>query len=150
MTREVWSLGPRPVREETETDVVKQTIIAINRMQGVRCMRNNNGFLPSAAGGLVPLGLGKGSPDIVGIITIGGSKSASRRCGSKHPFAFAFGVEMKKPIENGGRHASRTQRAWATVAQTRGMFWALARSPDEACGFVANFIDYIVDRVLIK
>lgn len=141
------SLGPRPPRKLTETDIVGRIIIACNRMVGVRCRRNNVAMLPSAAGGLVPCGMGVGSPDVMGVITVGGINGAFRS--ASQPFAFAFGIEVKRPKESGGRDATRQQRAWGIAAQRRGIFWGVATSEDIACGLVAEWIEILYRSVRV-
>ena len=136
-------LPPKPPRKVTETDIVKQCLVAINRIPGVRATRNNVGAYRNERGDLHSYGLGEGSPDIVGIITIGGPRSAIQTKvwnAIREPVAIAFGLEVKRPKLDGGRDPTPAQRAWAKVASSRGMFCGVTRSEADAVEMVQSWI----------
>ena len=164
------ALPPRPVREPTETDLVRSILVAVNRIRGVRAARNNVGTIEDRRGIPVTFGLGEGSPDIVGVITFGGVETwaPSSSCGPcdvlgadhrgpctltprgvspllrvQDPLAVAFALEVKKPK----RYATRVQKAWHVVAKRRGLLVALVRSDVEAVDFVNGAIVELAMRI---
>lgn len=142
------ALPPKPPKPPpTETDITICSIAAINRIPGVRAARNNVGTLRDARGIPVTYGLGDGSPDIVGVITFGGPESASMRLRAFLPIALAFGLEMKRPRELGGRGPERNQRAWHHVARRRGFDVGVARSEGAAVRFVQELIEAYAERL---
>lgn len=140
-------LAPKPPRKRTETDVVYACLQAVNRIGGVRATRNNVGMIQDSRGIPVTYGLGVGSPDIVGVITFGGNE-APRFLEHCPPIAIAFALEVKRPTEDGGRSATRDQKAWALVAARRGMLVGLVRAPDEAVSYVYATIKELRQRLL--
>jgi hypothetical protein len=119
-------LGDRKPKRRTETTIVQEILGAINALPNVAASRNNVGMLKDARGIPVFYGLGEGSPDIVGIITMGA-----------HPYAIAvaFGLEVKQP----GKYATRKQRAWHMVAKRMGLRTSVVRSYREAVDAVKGF-----------
>jgi hypothetical protein len=119
-------LGERKPKRRTETTIVQEILGAINALPNVVGARNNVGMIEDKRGIPVFFGLGEGSPDIVGIITLG-----------EHPacVAVAFGLEVKQP----GKYATRKQRAWHAVAKRRGLRTGVVRSDREAVDAVRAF-----------
>lgn len=112
------SLPPRKKRKERETDMVGRTLVAMQRITGVRPARNNNGVLTDITGRPVYYGLGNGSPDIVAIITFGGGhRSAIAAYAHLSPVAFAYGIECKML----GKTRSPDQIAWHESIEPWGM-----------------------------
>ncbi len=147
------ALPPKQPRKRTETDVVKACLSAIGKIRGARGARNNVGCLEDKRGIPVTYGLGEGSPDIVGFITIGGVNSATPgyrlalvplRSGESDldvaPLALTWGLEIKRPKEEGGRNASPNQRTWKRAAERRGVPTGLGRTPVDAVDFVQSVI----------
>lgn len=142
-------LPPRAPRKETETDLVYLIIQAIGRLPGVRSSRNNVGSIRDARGIPVTFGLGDGSPDIVGVITFGGKNTTHATLRGVLPIALAFGLEVKRPREDGGKAATRDQRAWHHVAERRGFPVRVVRTPEEGveavramrAGMIARLVD---------
>lgn len=131
-------LEPRAPRKTTETDLVYQFVVAIMRIPGVRASRNNVGTLRDKRGIPITYGLGDGSPDIVGVLTFGGVESSHVGLVRLAPIALAFGIEVKRPREDGGKAASRAQRGWHHVAIRRGMPVGVVRTEEEAVAFVLD------------
>lgn len=144
-------LPEKTARKKRETEISRAMLVALNRIPGVRVSRNNNGKSPVPCTACkhklcrgcsmrlafpIVFGLGDGSPDLVGIITIGGHKSALRQYVKHRPRAYAFGVEVKQP----GKTAERDQRAWHAVARARGMDVITATNTEEAVTFVLALI----------
>ena len=128
------ALPPRPPRKRIERDIVREILVALNRIPDVRATRNNVGRIEDSRGVPVTFGLGEGSPDLVGVITFGGPS---------HPFAIAFAIEVKQP----GRYPTRIQRAWHKVAARRGMLTETCRDAGEAVDFVTRTIETIGERI---
>lgn len=145
------ALPPSPPRKKKETGISRECLVAVNRIPGVRVARNNSGKTPipcpTCKGKLCrgcamrlafpfSFGLGDGSPDLVGLITIGGLHSAVPAFESLEPLAIAFGLEVKQP----GKTASPDQRAWHRVALSRGMHVCTVSNPRDAVVFVVDLI----------
>jgi hypothetical protein len=137
-------LPPREPRKLNEGDLTKLTIEALCKVQGVRARRNNVGKLPDARGVWVHYGLGEGSPDIVGVISIGGMHAAFP-ARSRMYLAVAFGVEMKTPKTISGPNQGRTpeQVSWHDSAAQRCMRVWTCDSPDSAVTCVREYIDHL-------
>lgn len=133
-------LPPRPKVEDSETVILKRAMVAVNRLPDVRCSRNNNGRSPKPCGGCFPklcqrcaarlkypilFGLGDGSPDLVGIITLRGVTV----------LPLAFGLELKRP----GGEAAKHQELWHRQARAKGMLVAVVTSDVEAVKAVEVF-----------
>lgn len=113
------SLGEREPRRLLERDRARAIRVALNRLPGVRCSQNVVGVLRGENDVKRRVGLGVGSPDIVGVVTL---------FAGIMPVAVAFGIEVKQP----GKYATRKQRAWHLVAEGRGMRTYVARTAEEA------------------
>lgn len=140
-----------PVRERKvrETQVVAACRLAINRMPGVRCTRNNTGkspkpcpvCLPKLCRGCLPrlcqpiaFGLGAGGPDLVGFLRV-------------LTLPVWFGVEVKRPRELGGKGLEKDQRLWHAEAKRHGVEVIVARSADEAVSGVTMMRRVYEERV---
>lgn len=137
-------LPPRAQPKLNEGDLTKLTIAALCKVPGVRARRNNVGKLPDLRGVWVHYGLGDGSPDIVGTISIGGMHSAFRSRSSIY-LSIAFAVEMKTPETIVKKDMGRTpeQVSWHDSAAQRCMkVWTCA-DPESAVTFVRNYIDHL-------
>lgn len=145
------AIPPSPPRKKKETQISRGVLVAVNRIPGVRVSRNNNGRSPipcSACRGKlcracamrlafpITFGLGDGSPDLVGLITIGGHFSAVPALRELEPFAVAFGIEVKQP----GKDATPDQRAWHRVALARGMHVCTVTNTADAVVYVVDLI----------
>lgn len=129
-------LPPRRQRKVLERTIQKRAIRDLGSIVGVRFTRNNVGATKTENGGWLEYGLGTGSPDTVGIITLGGGSSAVPRLSHWAPIAFAFAIEFKMP----GKDLTKAQRAWHSVARKRGMFVGCAHSEEEARDLVLGFV----------
>lgn len=139
-------LPPREPRKIVESDIVRDVLVSVNRIAGVRAGRNNVGTITDSRGIPVSFGLGVGSPDIVGIISIGGVQSAfgGERLHECMPLAFAFGLEVKQP----GKYATRDQRAWHATFARRGVFSSVVRCGEEAERVVIGWVNETRRRLL--
>jgi hypothetical protein len=118
---------PKAPKKKTETDLVREILGALNRLPGVRAVRNNTGKLQDKNGRWVTYGLGVGGPDIVGVIRwelIGRLES--------HLVSSPFGVEVKRP----GKKRTNEQISWANAAKNVGMTVGVATSVAEALAIV--------------
>lgn len=142
-------LEPRAPRKTTETDLVYQFVVAIMRVRGVRAARNNVGSIRDKRGIPVTFGLGDGSPDIVGVITFGGVESSHVGLVKLPPIALAFGIEVKRPRELGGKAPSPNQRGWHHVARRRGFPVGVARTEEEAVAYVRELREHMIERLRV-
>lgn len=124
----------------SETPIMNAALLALNRLPRVKAMRNNVGKLEDATGRWVTYGLGDGSPDIVGIITIGTER---------FPIACAFSIEIKRPGGYTKPDRLRLQEAWRRAAVKRGMLSELAFSADEAVAIVERMRLEYTRRLLV-
>lgn len=97
----------------TETTISALIRRAIAKDGRALVTRNNTGVLPGPQGRPVRFGLGRGSPDLVGMLLGSGR---------------VFCIEVKRP----GLMSTTTQRAWARACRMRGGFVATAHSVPEA------------------
>jgi hypothetical protein len=133
---------PRRPKKIKETPLVKAIETALNRMPGVWAMRNNVGSLEDKHGRWVTFGLGTGSPDIVGAITLSPVGAL--------PVAVAFGLEVKTPhARNAHPEVQAGQRAWRGLAERRGMQCAKVTSEAEALDAVRSFRSELVSRLAV-
>lgn len=124
-----------------ETPIVKRVIVSLNRLPGVWCGRNNVGKLPDQYGNWVTFGLGVGSPDVVGLVTLGGPR---------FPIAVPFGVEVKTEARlKKDKDHQLTQEAWRRLARSRGMLCGLVTSDDQAVTLVEGFRVEMTRRLLV-
>lgn len=100
----------RKKREPTETEIVSAVRAKLNALPGVNFARNNVGGYYNASGRFVEHGLGEGSADLIGSVTV---------VVGKRPItiARAVGLEFKKP----GKVNTELQDAWAM--QRRSIGW---------------------------
>jgi hypothetical protein len=101
-------VAPKPPRKRSEDDDLTPFVIAaLNKLPGVRVRRNVSKAVPAAWGGYVRVGLGEGSPDIVGIV---------RRVIDGVSVGQAFTLEMKwsdaSPNQHGAEGHEENQRRW--------------------------------------
>lgn len=109
-----------------ETDIQTEIRRALGRVPGLVLMRNNVGLDTGRRGRPVRYGLGKGSPDLVGVLTLAGER----------PVALAFAIEVK-----GARgRPSRDQLLWHNQARERGMPVFVCRSAGDAVSSVKGWI----------
>lgn len=146
---------PDRVERTTETPLVRRCLITLNRLPGVRVMRNNSGKSPCACPPCrarlcrrcfprlvrpIAFGLGYGSPDIVGLITIGATL----------PIGVAFGLEVKVAERRANhKEARKRQGAWRGAAIRRGMLCDEVTSEAEAVAAVEGFRVEMTRRVLV-
>ncbi len=107
---------PRRAKKTKETPIVTAIETALNRIPGVWAFRNNVGALEDPHGRWVTFGLGTGSPDVVGYITIDGpdGPAAGLPCG--------FGLEVKTPhARNAHPEIQAGQEAWRGLARDRSV-----------------------------
>lgn len=135
------SLPLRVPRKPKETDLVGACLLHMQRIPGVRPLRNNNGVLTDVRGVPVRYGLGNGSPDIVAGITFGGAHSCMPEYANRDAVMFAFGVELKMS----GKKPSPDQLAWHATAAQWGMRVDAAWCVADACDQVAREIERLDD-----
>ena len=108
----------KPKREPSETSIVSHARAALNQLPGVNFARNNVGGMHNASGQFVTFGLGAGSADLIGSVTV----HVCVPCAPRNPFrnvtiARAVALEFKRP----GKVNTPDQDAWA--AQRRAIGW---------------------------
>ena len=132
-----------PKRRNETTQLVNPIIRALNHLRGVRVVRNSNlGPVVPYARRLEPTirpilaGLGAGSADIVGIVSVPCDCFVS----AKIHVGRAFALEVKLPLSDDGRHRAGElrpdQRRWLDVFRRFGGFAAIVHSLDEATAAV--------------
>ncbi len=107
----------------SETAIVAAIRDAISALPGVLLWRNNSGRLQDARGRWVTYGLGVGSADLVGAVTVG--HSVPWPDGTSARF---FALEVK--TDRG--KTTKEQECWARAVRNIGGFVATVRSVDEA------------------
>jgi hypothetical protein len=137
-------LTKRPPRRRNETrDVVKPIMAALNRLPGVRVVRNHN------VGAVVPFhkrlspnpprfvaGLGLGSSDLVGIVCVDVT-AWQPMPPSPWPFGRVFCLEVKLPSDSGRAGSIRPDQVrWLAVVRRLGGFAAVVHSVAEALAAV--------------
>lgn len=117
-------LTPKPERPVLESDVLAETRSALSSLPHVLIARNNSGALKDATGRLVRYGLGDGSADLIGCVSIELTDMDSA------PFKVGVyvAIEMKRP----GKKATEEQRAWLDIYASRGAITGVAHSAEEA------------------
>ena len=98
------------MRETTIQALIRKAICRDGR---AIVTRNNTGVLPGPNGHPVRFGLGRGSPDLVGMLI---------------PSGRVFCLEIKQP----GKQPTTHQRAWARACRARGGFCATVHSREDA------------------
>lgn len=105
-----------------ETRLQKQIRIAVNRIPGVRVVRNTTGFDERAR---ARYGLGKGGADLVGLV---------------RPFGRAIAIEVKAPgARTDPAHAKR-QEAWRRAFERFGGAACVVTSVYDAQQFVLRVL----------
>jgi hypothetical protein len=120
-------------RRNEHRDVVRPILAALNRMRGVRVVRNLSlGAVVPYARRLEPspprfvAGLGLGSADLVGIV------QCATELGPKH-FGRVFCLECKLSGDGGRRGVTRAdQKRWLAAVRKLGGFACVVRSVDDA------------------
>lgn len=125
---------PKRPERETETSVLRSCLVAINRLPGVRAVRNNNGKSPCACKACTPklckscrvrltrpvtFGLGDGSPDIQGRMQIAVQHGV---------LPVVFWIEVKTEGGRTSRERAELQQAFRDEAATRGEMSAVVTS----------------------
>ena len=126
----------RPPPRHNETRELTHPIrIALNKLPGVRIVRNNVGTVPLPSGGRITYGLGVGSADLVGMVTLdaymfvqGGDAIGDVYAMSKRTIARPLLLELKRP----GHHPSPVQSRWLRTANRLGAYAAVVHSLEEA------------------
>lgn len=118
---------PRVPRANETRDITHPIRIALNKLPGVRVVRNNSGMLEWAPGKRLRYGLGLGSADLVGVVLIPWDLSDPRIFDS-HGLGRAFCLEVKRPGVKPDRH----QLAWLQAVRNLGGFATVVHSVDEA------------------
>ncbi len=111
-----------------EADVLRDVLRAFDGAADVRLWRNSVGTTEEWGAGPrgtvqarhITYGLGPGSPDVVGVLTVGG-------------VGVWVGIEVKSPT---GR-VRPEQAAWLAAGAARGMVTGVARSADDARAIIA-------------
>lgn len=121
----------KPRRSETR-ELTHPCRVALNKLAWVRVWRNNVGIIELPTGGRLRYGLGIGSADLVGLVTMDLLRFVSNGTdpvyvGQCHPARF-FALETKWP----GKRPTSVQRAWAEVVRSLGGFAGVVTSVDEA------------------
>lgn len=125
-----FELPPKPPKRIVETDISKAIQTYANRLPGVRMARNANVVMPDPETGRMfrRSGLGNGSPDLVGVMTILG-------------IPFAFGIEVKQP----GKVPTKNQLLWHAAAHRKGMQVATCQSVEDAERSIALIRRYYME-----
>ncbi len=103
----------------SETKIVKECLLALSRVPGVKVWRCNTGALKAADGRVVRFGF-TGCPDICGFATVALPNGS--------PVALFIGVECK--TQRGTQREA--QEAFERVSLAHGAAYVLARSASEA------------------
>ena len=120
-----------------ESEIKRDILSALARVDGIRMTVNACGFAINETGNKVHYGLGTGSADLVGIATStiflpSASGLVQRR------FGRVIGIEVKKP--GGSTHARqrRLQDAWIATVRRLGGIAGYAYSVEEGLALVAD------------
>ena len=111
----VQSRPRKHARNETR-DLTHPILAMLNTVSCVRVMRNNVGLAQMASGGALRYGLGTGSSDIVGIVTMPD--------GVGRFFALEVKWSDQRPTQD--------QERWLGMVRSFGGFGAVVHSPEEA------------------
>lgn len=106
---------PQKKRRVLERDIQAAIRKHVNRLPGVRIVRNNTGTLRDIRDVPITYGLGDGSPDLVGVIVVEG-------------LPLTFAIEVKAP----GKKPSPAQRAWHRFARKWGITVIVAHTVEYA------------------
>jgi len=114
---------PERDRRERETPVLRRCLIALNRLPGVRAVRNNNGKLQDLSGRWVAFGLGDGSADLQCRIQIT-ARGGVLPC--------VFWIEVKAEGARTSKKRAALQRMFREEAATRGELTAQVTNEADA------------------
>jgi hypothetical protein len=109
------AIPKRPPRKRLEADVLAEARAWLGKQTDVRMMRNNVGQLEDKTGRPVTYGLGVGSPDLVGSITV----EVAILGVELRTIARAMAIELKAP----GKRPGPDQVAWMNTKRRQG--WAI-------------------------
>jgi hypothetical protein len=124
---------PRQRRKRNETrDITHPIRAALNALTGVRVARNNSGSLPLPEGGMLRYGLGVGSADLVGIVSVVVRANSVEAYGDTQVIGRAFVLEVKWP----GEKPTVDQVRWLKAVQRLGGFATVVHSVEEALAAV--------------
>lgn len=141
---------PEREKRENETPILRQCIIALNRVPGVRASRNNNGQSPCACVVCRPrlcrscavrltrpitFGQGDGSPDILCRLEL-------------FLVPTVFWVEVKTPTGRTSKERKELQRLWRVEAATRGERTAVVTSAEEAIAAAERFRGELIEAIV--
>lgn len=101
----------------TESVLMDRIRLVLGREQAAVWWRNNTGVAQTGNGYIVRYGLGNGSADLVGLFR-----------------GHFVAVEIKTPT---GRQ-SDDQRRWQSLVESKGGFYAIVRSEDDARALLAE------------
>jgi hypothetical protein len=121
---------PKPRRNETR-EILVPVRARLNSILGVRVARNNVGVLEWAPGKKLRYGLGHGSADLVGIVTVSVWFVAGA-IWTVSTFGRAFALEVKRP----GVKPKPEQVAWLAAFRRLGGFAAVVHSVEEGIAAV--------------
>lgn len=123
-----YALAPRKPKRKTETALTREIMVALNRLPGVHVFRNNTGALTDGGGRLVYYGLGTGSPDLVGWMTV------VHGC---LPIARFLGVEVKVAgRETAHPETLENQDRWRDMINSAGGMYIRVTSVGDAIAAV--------------
>jgi hypothetical protein len=106
----------RTVRQKTEREVLAEIRAALNALSFCRVYRNNTGKMQNVRGGVVRFGLGIGSPDLVGWVSLA-------------TVARFFALEVKRSERS---KPTREQREWIGRINSAGGYASVVSSAAQA------------------
>ena len=126
-------------RPELEADLMKRTRAALSKEPDVVIFRNNVGALRDERGVKVTYGLGVGSADLVGSLTVmadGLIERPDRTFGpvTRQRVARSLAIEVKRP----GEKPTPEQVAWQEAMRRAGWVVAICTSPEEALDLIGR------------
>ena len=135
------NLPPKPKPRQNETrDITRPIIVALNKLAGVRVVRNvDRGLMVPFAQIHMPnptkimTGLGKGGSDIVGMVLIRDLRYATAL--PMHGFGRLFTLECKRYARRTAHSDTRAdQKRWRDAVKRLGGFAGLIEARDTAEG----------------
>lgn len=124
----------KPARRNETQDLVHPIRLALNKLPGVRVVRNNTGMLEWAPEQTLRYGLGIGSADLVGIVTVRTCCDGCCIGTVSKTLGRAFAVEVKWPDE----YPTPDQRRWLASFRRFGGFACVVHSIEEATDAVTR------------
>lgn len=109
----------KPKSTASEADIQSQVRAWLASQPDIVIFRNAQAYVTFLDGHKARVGLGDGSADLIGSLTI---MVGDRKC------ARAIGIELKRP----GQKMSEDQRAWHTAMRLRGWVVGVVTCVDEA------------------